>query len=415
MRNKNTTQAIHKLIEIVDERMKKKLTTYVFFSDITAAFDKLKFNKIEQKLRENNFPNIFTNWFCNLNKNRILHITYGDAQITVKGGRGSGQGSVLSPYIWCCYANSLVEKLNNLNDIRAIFYADDFAVISKSLTEYASERAMKRVMEILKLWCRENGLNISLDKSGILRFTNKQNRNLRTVDIRYMGQRVEIVEEYMYLGIILDKKLSFKSHLIYVKKKLIQLSIRINNFVGKNWGFNLAISKWSYQCVALPKMSYGASIWAKSLEKKSNRDILHRAQNCVTRALSHTMRSTPSVSVQASLDLMPIVSDIRSLATREYIRLFNLKQLILNENNSYHRWAKDNLNLDMMCERSDTEIETFKPQFEVIINDRMEWLAGNVIQNPNHVNAFSDASVNAEENIISTGIVCHELNIRETQ
>jgi hypothetical protein len=120
-------------------------------------------------------------------------------------------------------------------------------------------------------------------------------------------------------------------------------------FYRKKLGFHHKMLRWSYQCIALPKMSYAISMWCETLRFKGIKNKLHRAQNCITRAMTSTLRSTPSLSVQAAQNILPITSDLRSLATREYVRLINNNKITLRtdaQGNPAHLWAQNELSIN---------------------------------------------------------------------
>lgn len=75
-----------------------------------------------------------------------------------------------------------------------------------------------------KEWCDLNRLTLNLKKTKIMFFSNKDRKigqiAKKSILIKMADQRIEITSEYKYLGLVLDDKLKFLSHIKLIKQRI---------------------------------------------------------------------------------------------------------------------------------------------------------------------------------------------------
>lgn len=81
-------------------------------------------------------------------------------------------------------------------------------------------------------------------------------------------QRVEIpmVDEYKFLGIILDKKLTSIPHLKYLRTKWIKTLQFLRVVAHKNWGANRQTLLKLYRTLIRSKLNYGNFIYQSTIK-----------------------------------------------------------------------------------------------------------------------------------------------------
>lgn len=76
--------------------------------------------------------------------------------------------------------------------------------------------------------------------------------------------------ELQYLGIILDRKLSWQPNVEErVRKALVALCC-FEDAIGKRWSLSQKVLLWLYQTVVKPILFYGASVWWRAFGKVSS-------------------------------------------------------------------------------------------------------------------------------------------------
>ena len=139
------------------------------------------------------------------------------------------QGSILSPALFNIFIEDLAQKLADelgmsIEDI--LLYADDILLLCDS-----TER-VRRCIEIVEQWSKDNGMQLNKKKSGIVVFAPRSAKNIPYM-MRKEGAKdtkewqpftkevggVPIVNQYKYLGTFLDSKLTLKPQLNHIRTK----------------------------------------------------------------------------------------------------------------------------------------------------------------------------------------------------
>ena len=120
------------------------------------------------------------------------------------------------------------------------------------------------------------------------------------------GVQLSFSKETKYLGVILDDKLNWKSQIQRIKEKAIRSLMACKNLLGRRWGLKPAMVRWLYLSVTRPMMTYGSYVWWPKLEQRIARAELTKVQRIACLAITGAIRSTPTVALEAMLDLTPI-------------------------------------------------------------------------------------------------------------
>ena len=193
----------------------------------------------------------------------VLGPLFGVPQGSVLGPLfGVPQGSVLGPLLFSLYINDLTQccKVSNF-----VLYADDTNIFVPASTYY--EEALAKANKVLKSvseYMMVNQLHINLTKSYYINFTKnmKTYENLRQPSdypqLKLNDTVIKEVDKIKFLGILLDKKLSFEPHVNYLCKKLcccIGSLKSMHNFIPEKLKINL------YHTLFESHLSYGISVW----------------------------------------------------------------------------------------------------------------------------------------------------------
>ena len=119
---------------------------------------------------------------------------------------------------------------------------------------------MKDALNKAEKWGLPHGLSFVPEKTVAVFYHRKKNFDKTYGIIKNLEVNktpIEYSTEAKFLGIILDQKLSFKSHL---ERKIIDakmLLMRIKNAVGTIWGPTPKALMWAYKGIVFPMISYG--------------------------------------------------------------------------------------------------------------------------------------------------------------
>jgi hypothetical protein len=94
---------------------------------------------------------------------------------------------------------------------------------------------MQTAMNIVQNLCSELELSVNADKTTIVLFTNKRLR-IGFKKPKLFGQEIELKNQVKYLGVLLDSKLNWNSHIENRLKKATVALWQCRRAIGKSWG-----------------------------------------------------------------------------------------------------------------------------------------------------------------------------------
>ncbi|KAL1124725.1 hypothetical protein AAG570_001348, partial [Ranatra chinensis] len=119
---------------------------------------------------------------------------------------GVKQGCGLSPLLFSFYANDLVDSLGGGVEINgkriSALLQDDLVLLA------VHPSALQKMINRLEEYCGVWNLAINLRESKVVIF--RKGRRIGDIELTYMKQNIEIVNEYNYLGVIFTPKLVFQ-------------------------------------------------------------------------------------------------------------------------------------------------------------------------------------------------------------
>ena len=259
------------LIEIYKQSHRR---LYCAFIDYKKAFDLDDRSSLWTKMLKENVDGKFL---------KVIYALYDNAKSCVrKGGEiseyfscnvGVRQGENLSPLLFAIYLNDFEKALQpcyaGLNYIKEItedeffnfqvllklyvlLYADDTVVLAES--DYALQMALNAAYSYCKKW----KLTVNVDKTKIVIFS--RGRVTKHFDFTFNGERVDVVDEYIYLGVL------FNYNGLYAKaisKQISQARKAMFSFLTKARRLLLPIDvviDLFDKCV-VPILLYGCEIW----------------------------------------------------------------------------------------------------------------------------------------------------------
>ncbi len=126
---------------------------------------------------------------------------YNSAPLSIS--TGVPQGSVLGPLLFTLYINDLPSVCPNTN---IQMYADDSVIYihGSSVSQVANE--LTEFLVHVAAWLEQCCLQLNISKTVCMFIT--KTKNLSVVpDVFVSGERLQVVSEYKYLGVLIDSKL----------------------------------------------------------------------------------------------------------------------------------------------------------------------------------------------------------------
>ena len=177
------------------------------------------------------------------------------SQAMVKSG--VPQDTVLGPLMFLLYINDIGNEINS-NLRLLLILCTELSTISKDAQ--ALQADLNRLVE----WAQKWQMTFNSSKCVLLRVS----RSLNDVDFTYemMGRPLESVESHKYLGVEIDRKLSWNKHISAITGK----GNRALGFIRRNLhNFFEEVKKQAYYSLVRPHLEYASSAWDPPTQKNA--------------------------------------------------------------------------------------------------------------------------------------------------
>jgi hypothetical protein len=208
------------------------------FLDIEGAFDRTLFDIITKAAERHGIEPPVCRWICAMLESRNISATLSGETLGATTSRGCLQRGVLSPLLWSLVEDDLLWGLNN-NGYYTVGYADDIAILINEKFPQTVSEVLQTALHTVQQWCERTKLYIDPNKS-VVPFTIKMNIKGLKEPILF-GKRIRLSSHVKYLGVTLDKGLTWKNQLDKFTEKAYKAFWTCRGTFGKTWGLK---QKW---------------------------------------------------------------------------------------------------------------------------------------------------------------------------
>jgi hypothetical protein len=182
-----------------------------------------------------------------------------------------------------------------------------------------------------------------------------------------------------YLGIILDKGLTWKKQLDKAISKAYKAFWTCRCTFGKTWGLKPNVVYWIYPAVVRPIVTYAATIWWPRVKLKTSQAELSKLQRLTCLGITGALRTAPTAAMEALLGLPPLHLQVEAEARIGNYRLYCNDQRKPKIEGFGHAHIFRGMEREPILQmRSDkmTPKYVYDKPFTIRISDRREWKEG---------------------------------------
>ena len=276
---KSTIDVVNKLLNLITDALENRCITLSVFLDLCKAFDCVDHKILLKKLRSYGIRGVALSWIKSYLTDRSQQV-----QVNNKLSRNSKlnfgvpQGSILGPILFLLYVNNVDSSIENGQIVK---YCDDANLCFKSKNVFNLEINTYVELNSCIQYFENINLQSNADKTNYMVFETRHTVNEYRPAVFLDEVLLDEVDSTKFLGIFLDKGLTWNTHVDYVCKRL-SLNIYVLRHIAKHC--SLPVLRMAYYGLIHPHISYGVALWGSCpnasfqrifrLQKKAIRIIL---------------------------------------------------------------------------------------------------------------------------------------------
>lgn len=316
-KGRSTTHAVKRVLAIAERENKRTLKTrnlvLMITIDVKNAFNSVRWKEIVKELKKLNVSKYLTTIIQSYFSERFV-ITHSGEEI--KTTAGVPQGSKLGPTLWNLFYNELL-NLPLPDGCTSIAFADDLALVITGRTPDSIEMKAEQALWIITGWMNKKGLEIATHKTEAILLSGR--KKCRTLNIQINNTEIEIKKTLKYLGVIMDKNLSFRPHVEHITEKARRTISALDKILPRVAGPSES-KRRLYSSVIHSILLYASEIWGTALKKKTIYQKILSVQRKIGIKICRAYRTIPTQTALVLGKITPIdlkIQQINGKATQQ--------------------------------------------------------------------------------------------------
>ena len=301
-RGRSTVDQATLLTQDIEDSFAAKQKAGAVLVDLTAAYDTVWHQGLVCKLLRLLPDKHMVRMIMELVRNRSFTLTTGDSKRSRlrRLKNGVPQGSVLAPLLFNIYIHDLPPTMS-----KKYAYADDLALLHTADSWEELEGTLSQDMSELSRYLQIWRLKLSETKTVTTAFHLNNREAKRELNIHNNGKVLPYCPVPTYLGVKLDRTLTYRHNMETLRKKLSSRVSLLRRLAGTGWGATAKTLRVAALSLVYSTAEYCAPVWCRSVHTRLIDSVLNDALRIVTGCL----RPTPT-------DNLPVLADIQPAGLR---------------------------------------------------------------------------------------------------
>jgi hypothetical protein len=314
-----TIDQVHRLTKEIVKSFEAKQYCAAAFLDISQAFDRVWHEGLLYKIKTT-LPYGFFLILKSYLKERHFLVTVGDATTNLHPIKaGVPQGSVLGPILYLLYTSDLPTSTS----VTTGTFADDTAILASHSDPKIASELLQEGLNDISDWLKKWRIKANESKSVNVIFTLRRDA---CPPVMLNNVTVPQSDHVRYLGIHLDKRLTWQKH-IFTKRKQLGLQLRkLYWLLGRQSQVTLENKVLLYKAILKPIWAYGIQLWGTA--SHSNIEIIQRFQNKILRLITNAPWFVPNELIHNDLKIPPVKDEIVNYTKTYRDRIINHPNLM---------------------------------------------------------------------------------------
>ncbi|KAJ2950833.1 hypothetical protein O0L34_g9105 [Tuta absoluta] len=295
--NRSCCDQVLALTTHLEHGFENNMKSSAAFIDLTAAYDTVwrrgllyKFLKVIPSVK---LYNLLTDALTN----RTFQVSLGEhVSNRKKLNNGLPQGSVLAPLLFNLYIHDLPDTIS-----RKFGYADDLALVVQSKSMDATQMSLEGDLEAMDNFFTRWRLCPNPSKTEVCCFHLSNQLASKELHVRFRGTVLKHNFYPKYLGVTLDRSLTFRNHLTKTAAKLKTRNNIVQKLTGTTWGATASSLRTTALSLVYSTAEYCAPVWKNSAHVSEIDTQLNHTMRLITGCL----KSTPTYWLPALSNIPP--------------------------------------------------------------------------------------------------------------
>ncbi len=328
-RLRSCEHGIHYLLERIYQAWNSDKVATLLLLDVSGAYDKVSHPRLLHNLRKRSIDTNIVNWIDSFLSNRTTVLkTSEHATPRTPIATGIPQGSPLSPILYLFYNSDLIEDCNARDDLNTVAtgFVDDVGLLTVGDSTEENCNVLRKIHdEVCMKWAKRHGSEFDPSKYQLLHLSRKQRFGLDHPLQLNERQCIEARQFVRYLGVEIDRKLSWNQHIKETRSKATKSIGALARIVGSTWGGNYKSMRQLYQAIVVPQLTYCCSAWYQPEHtighNKTHLTSLQRVQTQATRKITGAFKATSTPALDIEAHLLPIKQQLDKTTSEAVLRL----------------------------------------------------------------------------------------------
>lgn len=228
----------------------------VFYGDFESAFYRVCHRILIQKLLRLEIGEKTAKWVMDFLVNRASYVQIGNCRsIPYETASGVPAGSTLGPLLFLIFIDDITEVVDHAS---VLLFADDIKIYNEIGSSYDSLRLQSDINKLFQ-WCEANGLFFKDERTRCALLSIYRTRT--NINAIYMmdGKVIERKNEVRDLGVLVDRRMQFSTHIAQITSKARQMIGYIKRISYET--FSARTIKLLYSAYVRSKLECAAAIW----------------------------------------------------------------------------------------------------------------------------------------------------------
>lgn len=299
-KNCSTIKTNYQFIQDLALAKNKNKYSIAVFLDLCKAFDCVNHEILLEKLYQIGIRGNYFKWISSYltNRKQVVKLNGVHSKVcTVKCG--VPQGSVIGPLLFLIYINDIGDL--SLHSKLSLF-ADDTVIYCQGENVQSIVQYLQEDLNTMYKWCIYNKLTINANKTKCMVFGNSFKKPLIDDPKLYIdNSELQFVNNYEYLGVVIDPGLNFKQFIAKVFGK-VGYKLHLLSLLRKKITTKCAVTL--YKTMILPYFEYGNVFLLSCTEFDRNK--LQRLQNRCLRVVFRRDNYSNVFELHMDAHLLPL-------------------------------------------------------------------------------------------------------------